>query len=260
MEPESNGTSLPLRLSPPFKRIVWLDNVDSTNDQARRWIAESDEVSGTVVVANKQSRGRGRLGRVWQSPENVGLWVSIVLQPARPVSEWFLYTLYTAVTVADAIESMTGIEVHLKWPNDVLVRGRKCCGILLETIARESNSYLIVGAGINVNQETFPGDLKDTATSIRIESGHEVSRRQLLETWLRVFSEGWDTLDTAVLQSWKKKVQYWGKEVTVVQGEKRVTGLAVDIDTDGALIIETAGMRQKIYAGDVVVENGPILR
>jgi BirA family biotin operon repressor/biotin-[acetyl-CoA-carboxylase] ligase len=242
-------------LPPPFSQLIVLDETDSTNDHAKRLLAGRQAGHGTVVVANSQSRGRGRLERTWESPPDVGLWVSLVLKPEQPLSQWFLFTFLSAVSVGEAIEEIASVPVRLKWPNDVLIRGKKCCGILLETTAISRESFVIVGVGVNVNQVVFPDDLKDIATSLQLEAGLEVSRLGLLRIWLDRFADGWKTLDGSVLERWRKMVDHWGQSVMIIQSDGSVEGVARDVGDDGALIVEVDGALRRIYSGDVKVRR-----
>ncbi len=237
-----------------FSKLVWMEEIDSTNDHAKRLLSAGEMGHGGLVVADRQSHGRGRLARTWDSPAGVGLWMSLVLEPNRRISEWFLYTFLAALTVAEAIEKATGVSVQLKWPNDVMLAGKKCCGILLETTTRRDTSFVILGIGINVNQVDFSSELRPVATSIRLESGRETSRSSLLQCWAECFARDWSRVDESILARWKTKSDMWGRTVHVQQAGTELRGVAKGLASDGALVVDVSGEEMKIYAGDVKVE------
>jgi BirA family biotin operon repressor/biotin-[acetyl-CoA-carboxylase] ligase len=159
----------------PGREIVWLETTGSTMTEAAR-LAASDCPDGTIVGADEQTGGQGRQGRSWHSEKGTGLYVSIVLRPELPPERLPALTLALGLAVREAILEVAGVVCILKWPNDLLADGRKCGGIL----ARATSAAVIAGIGINVNQETFPGDLADTATSLRLVTGLDHSREDLL--------------------------------------------------------------------------------
>ena len=165
------------------------ETLDSTNDLAKE-LAAQGAPEGTVVVAETQTGGRGRLGREWNSPPGVGLYVSLVLRPMLPPMELPQITLTTAVAVVRAVRRVTGVAPGIKWPNDLLLNGKKLGGILTE-METESDRirHVVVGLGLNVNNPAFPPELAATATSLALATGRAFSRVQLLQAWLEEFEE-----------------------------------------------------------------------
>src|SRR5262245_49633110 len=171
------------------KSIYHFFTVDSTNAFASRLLAHGRKIpDGTVIVAEAQTAGRGRLGRPWHSEPENGLYFSIILRPRVPASLAALFTLGTAVAVHDAVERDTRLDVDIKWPNDLLIGRKKVCGILAEIQAEvDLVNTLVIGVGLNVNHSAFPPDIADRATSLRMESGRIQSRIELLIEFLQQF-------------------------------------------------------------------------
>jgi BirA family biotin operon repressor/biotin-[acetyl-CoA-carboxylase] ligase len=237
-----------------------LDEVGSTNDLAMA-LADAGAPHGTAVVAERQTQGRGRLGRTWESPPGVGLWASVVLRPAVPAAAAPAMTLGGGVATAEAIEAEAGIPVALKWPNDVLVDGRKVAGILTELRTRdEAVAHLVVGIGINVHQgrSEFPPELAETAISIRQATGRAVSRVRLLqrlfarlEAWSRRFV---DEGPGAVVAAAAARMPMLGQRVVAVAGAERWEGTAARLDGDGALVIVLpGGGTRRVLAAEVTL-------
>ena len=238
--------------SPPRgegQRIVRLGVVDSTQRVAFE-LADGGAVDRTVVVADTQTAGRGRRGRVWHDAPGDSLLVSIVVRPWLSVADLPKLSLAAAIAVAEALETTTGLHVRLKWPNDVVVNGRKLAGILLESrIGAEA--IVVAGIGVNLRQRTFPGALAGTATSVDLEGGRAAGSEELLEALLDAFdrwktcleSEGFAPLRTR----WLALADTIGRAVTV--GEH--AGVAVDLSEDGALVLRQAGGLKHIASGEV---------
>ncbi|MFQ5677332.1 MAG: biotin--[acetyl-CoA-carboxylase] ligase, partial [bacterium] len=164
------------------KRIFAFEKLGSTNNFAKR-LVQNGEGEGTLVIANHQTSGRGRYDRRWHAPANLGLWFSIVLQPRLPGEKFGILSLLAAVAVAKSVEAITRLSPELKWPNDVLVNLKKISGILIESqLWKKERDSLVLGIGVNVNQSEadFPTELRNLATSLRIESGERVDRTHLL--------------------------------------------------------------------------------
>ncbi len=164
------------------RKIYAFQRVTSTNDLAKR-LAEKGEPEGALIIADCQTKGRGRFQRHWQSPPGTGLWFSIILRPKISVENLETIPLLTGVSVAQAIETVTGLKPILKWPNDILLTSKKVCGILIESsFTQEKLNYLVLGIGINVNQQPldFSDEIRNRSTSLSIESDHSVDRKDLL--------------------------------------------------------------------------------
>ena len=224
----------------------------STNDLA--WdLAASGAPSGTTVSAEYQSSGRGRLGRSWFSPVGSGLWVSLLIRPDWPLKMAGLLTLGVGVATAGVIASY-GADSGLKWPNDVLIRGRKVAGILTESRTEAGRiSVAVIGVGINVHQEeeNFPPELRDIATSLCIE-GCRVSRSELLAGLLNRVEKVLAQEPEDILRNWEALAPGWGDTVRVEAGEETLHGRMTGLSDSGALILEVPeGGTRTIHAGDV---------
>ncbi|RPJ64236.1 MAG: biotin--[acetyl-CoA-carboxylase] ligase [Dehalococcoidia bacterium] len=233
------------------KTAYYIPVTSSTMDEARI-LAEQDAPEGTAIIAGKQQTGRGRMGRAWLSPEG-GLATSIILRP--PVDALRLLPAIASVAVYKTIEIM-GIHASIKWPNDVLISGKKVCGILIENTFNEVNLvYSVIGIGINVNFETtlFP-EIADIATSLSIELGKEVS---VAEVALNLYSEMenlYDRIDEPdfILGEWIRHMGTIGKRVSAKFGIRTIEGIAQAINPDGNLVLRLDdGSLHEIIAGDV---------
>jgi BirA family transcriptional regulator, biotin operon repressor / biotin---[acetyl-CoA-carboxylase] ligase len=238
--------------------IHYHETLGSTNDLAKE-LGSKGAPEGTVVVAETQTRGRGRLGRDWNSPPGAGLYVSLLLRPALPPEELPQITLTAAVAVAKAVVAVTGLTPGIKWPNDLLWDGKKLGGILTE-METESDCirHLVVGVGVNVNNRDFPPELEATATSLTLAGGVAVSRLRLLRAYLEEFDALYGRFLNrefdAILSQWKEYAVTLGRVVTVRQGLKEISGLAVAVAPDGALLIETRpGEVVRVTSGEIAL-------
>lgn len=238
------------------------EEVDSTNTKAREK-AEQGAAEGTAVVAEKQNRGKGRLGRDWESPASKGVWMSVILRPGISPREAPQLVFVAAVAVVRAVEKVTGMKADIKWPNDILIGGRKVCGILTELSAQmESVNHVIIGMGMNVNHdsEDFSEEIAQKAVSLKIAGGRSFSRAEtaramlvcLEQTYGEYISEGF----TYIMEIWKKRSATLGRSVSVLCGEETIKGKAVDLDKDGLLIVvDEDGREHRILAGDVSLRS-----
>lgn len=233
--------------------------VQSTNDTLTQ-MAEAGAPHGTVVTSEEQTKGRGRLGRIWHSPPGTGVYVSILLRPPFPPEKAPAISIMTALALADAIRVYLPDDVRIKWPNDVWIGGRKVAGILTELSAEKGKiDYIVVGTGINVNHGVgnFPEELRPIATSIRRALKRKVGRIEVLQNFLRNFEAEYDRYVKHGLKKSHRKVRQYsaliGQPITIRTGNHEVTGMAVDIDVEGRLIIERDGVRLPITAGEVTV-------
>lgn len=231
----------------------------STNDAARQ-LAELGAPEGTLVLAEKQTQGRGRLGRTWLSETGAGIYASILLRPRLKPRDAAVLTLVAAVAASEAIGQVCGLTTDIKWPNDLLLSGRKCCGILSEMQAeRDEIRYVIVGTGINVNHSAFPEELDRRATSLCIEGRQDYSRVAVLCEFLRRFELLYDDLQrgnlATVLQRWVDRSSFaFGKQVTVDLGSgKKVEGQTSGLSELGNLKVKLAdGRVEDVLSGDIV--------
>lgn len=233
--------------------------VKSTNDLVAQ-MAETGAPEGLIVTAEQQSQGRGRLGRIWFSPESTGIYVSILLRPRLKPEQAPGLSIMTAVALAETLEPYAPGEVAIKWPNDILLSGKKMCGILTELSAEKSKiHHVVVGVGINVNQKAadFPPDIRRIATSLRASTKHVVNRAELLKAFLRNFEEEYLAYQKYGLKKAQRRLRKFskmlGKTVRLLSGDNIIEGVATDIDPSGALILYHGGKRMVISAGEVSV-------
>ncbi len=235
------------------RNFIYSDEVDSTNSV----LLTSKEFAqnGTVILAEHQSKGRGRKNREWLSSPGQNLTFSILLKRDLKESKINMINLGAAISVAQAIENLYQLNVELKWPNDVLIGKKKIAGILIESTSKGNKiSKLVVGIGINVNQPNFPGKFDIPPTSVRKEFHSLVSREKLLSEVLNNFES---ILDEAkedykkILNNWRSRCKMIGEKVKIVDEEKTRFGLFEDIDDDGFLILKQGEKREKIHYGDV---------
>lgn len=239
--------------------IYYFSEIDSTNNEAKKQ-ANLGCPEGSIVLAETQNGGRGRLSRGWFSPTSKGIWLSVVLRPPFNPYDAPKCTLLAAVAVTKAIRSSTGIECGIKWPNDILYQGKKIVGILTEMSAEiDAINHVVIGMGINVNikQQDFPDELMDIATSLSIVAGHDVSRLALLNAVLIELEEAYDNVIqrgfSEMLDEWRKLSVTLGKHVNVVGSGREFSGIAMDIDNDGALLVQGKETLEKVLAGDVSI-------
>jgi BirA family biotin operon repressor/biotin-[acetyl-CoA-carboxylase] ligase len=234
------------------------DKVESTNDIAKDFAIKGYR-EGTVVIADSQSRGRGRLGRRWESPSGVGIYLSIILKPEKVMPQ---LTLVTGISVVEAIQHITCYEeslrsrscAGLKWPNDIIINGKKVGGILTEGILK--GSRVIVGIGVNVNTELsmFPDELRDRATSLLIGTGKRTDRNLLIAELLNRFEYRYKRFleGDEVITEWKGFSNTVGRRISVNIGDKTLDGIAEMLDNDGSLMLRLDnGSLKKITAGEV---------
>jgi len=240
------------------RTIYAYDTVVSTQSLAHE-AASKGAPEGTLVVAEQQTGGKGRLGRQWHSPKGSGIWMSLVVRPAIPLPRTPQMTLLTAVAVSQAIRQTVGVSPAIKWPNDIFVGDKKVCGILTELNAESDRvNYLVIGIGINVNTAAsdFPEELREVATSLRIESGQAIKRALFIQNVCRIFENEYEYYLRCgfeqVKQAWEKNSYTIGRQVTVRTIHSTLEGRAVGLDPEGVLIVEdAAGNRHKVYSADV---------
>ena len=239
------------------RKIFTYDSIDSTNTCAKT-LANNGAEEGTVVIADHQTAGRGRLGRIWHVEPGSSLLFSIIIRPTFTMDIVGLLPFFAAVGIAFAIEKVTNTQCECKWPNDILINGRKCCGILMEsTIQQDKLDYVVIGIGLNVNQNIFPSELKGKATSLSNECGTEFDRRN-------VFSHIMSSLDSlyidvsrgdfkSVLMEWKARTAIFSKQITLTQAADVINGTAIALADDGGLVVDTTTGRHTFHAGDVTI-------
>ena len=240
------------------RMVHYFHSLDSTNSKAYQ-LGLNGAKEGEVVIAESQEKGRGRLGRRWFSPPFLNLYLSVILRPKILPHQASLITLMAAVATAGAIEKFSGLPPMIKWPNDILLRDRKVAGLLNEIHSEMDRiHFVILGIGVNLNMDgkMFRKEIRTVATSLKIEMGRRVSRKAFLqflllelEAWYSIFlKEG----SSPVLKAWRERAQIKGRRVKVTFFGETLAGVAVDVDSDGALILKTEdGKRKRVVAGDV---------
>lgn len=238
------------------------EQTTSTNDVVEK-LARDGVKEGVVVFAESQTKGRGRLGRVWTSPARKGLWFSILLRPAMRPQETTQLTVAAATAVWRAINAVTDLQPEIKWPNDLLYRGKKLVGILTELSAevdQVKHITLGIGVSVNVTASEFPQELRKMATSLRIELGKPVLRAELATAILRELDVDYARIGAGkfpqLADEWEERCSTIGKQVVVGIGARKVRGCAESLDDDGALLLRTEhGRLERIIGGDVTLEK-----
>ncbi len=239
-------------------RVRCFEETDSTNLQACR-LGDEGEIDGLVVIADRQTSGKGRMGRQWESPGGVNLYASILLRPAILPFEAPKLTFLSAVAVCRAITSCTGLQPTVKWPNDILLGGAKVAGLLNEMSSETDQvHYVVLGIGVNLNMRAnqFPADLRYPATSLAIVAGQPVSRLDFVRTLLREIDALYQIYleqgSAPIMAAWTELCDLTGKAVEVDCNQLKIAGTMIGLAEDGALLVRTAtGKIENIYAGDV---------
>lgn len=238
--------------------VIYFPSVGSTNDFAKQ-IAEQGATEGTLVVAEEQTDGRGRLGRKWVSAHGSGVWMSLILRPQILLQDAPKITLVAALALVKAIRATTGLSVTIKWPNDIVYQDYKVAGILTEMSGElDRVKYLVVGMGINVNtqQPDFPEELRTIATSLAIQTSQKHSRVGLIQAILKHFEELYLVFLSgdfpSILAEWKANCSTLGKEIRVSGLRESLTGKALDVAIDGTLQLQLAdGTIMSVVSGDI---------
>jgi BirA family biotin operon repressor/biotin-[acetyl-CoA-carboxylase] ligase len=241
------------------REILFFETVSSTNTVALELAEKATE--GTVVLADSQDKGRGRLGRIWISPSGVNIYMSIILRPQIKPKDGSLITIMSAVACAEAIRNVTGVKITTKWPNDLMIKNKKVGGILTELKTQQQKiTSAIVGIGINVNTDVreFPVDMKQRATSLKNEAGVSYSREPIVAEILNEMDRWYKTLTTlekeAILQAWKNLTSTLGRKVKIITPQETITGTAEAIDNEGMLIVRLpSGKSKRINSGDLKI-------
>ena len=245
----------PLRVG---SEILVFDALDSTNDLAKQYL-EKDAAEGLVLIAESQTGGRGRMGRSWLSLPGVGLYLSVILKPKIQPQRMPQLPLLAGLATTLAVNEFTRRKTRLKWPNDVLLNGRKLCGILCEYyLASSGEAGVVVGIGINVNHspQDFPDDLKSSATSLLIETGNPVDRLALVRALIvnldQQYTAFLDNGEQAVIEKWLQNSDMAGKQITVTQGKSSTRGIALGLDPQGRLLmLSEKGVELAFDSGEV---------
>ena len=241
------------------RNFIYCEEVDSTNsllfDKSNNY-----NQNGTVLLAEKQNKGKGRKDRVWYSAKDQNLTFSILLNSKKYLSvNPNLINFGTSLAVALSIENLYQLRVSLKWPNDVLINGKKAAGILLETSSRGSKrEKIVIGVGLNVNQTFFQGNFNIQPTSIKAELNHLVEREKILAEILNNFEEIIEKVENEsawILNDWRAHCNLIGDKISVIEGDIVKYGIFEDIDDEGYLLLKTDNKIEKIHFGDVSITN-----
>ena len=239
------------------RKIVHKESLESTNVMAFK-LASAGEAEGTCVVTEVQSKGKGRLGRVWSSPAGKNIYCSIILRPAIHPSQAYPITFLSSLAVYDTVEAITGTAPTLKWPNDVLMNGRKICGTLLE-LSTEADMvrFVVVGIGLNVNmgEKEVPEEIQQKASSLLIETKKTYERSlvcgMLFSALERYYARFKEEGAESISRLWEEKAGIKGRFMEITQMGETHRGICIGVDSDGAIILDVDGVKKKIIAGDV---------
>lgn len=243
------------------RNLLFFEEVDSTNNVIKKE-AENGAPDGTLAIAEIQTAGRGRRGRSWSSPKGSGIWMSYLLRPEIAPGNASMLTLVAAMAARKAIYQETGLEALIKWPNDIVVRGKKICGILTEMNAEvDWVHYVVIGIGFNVNTKEFPEEIRPVATSLQIEMEHTVNRSNIIAKFGKAFEEYYDlflqTEDLCqIMEEYNKNLANNGKEVRIIETNNEYTGVAKGINEMGELIVMgDDGQEHIVRSGEVSVRG-----
>ncbi len=237
------------------RNFIYADEIDSTNSFLLNKSNKNNN-DGTVLLAEKQNKGRGRKERIWYSAKAQNLTFSILLTNKKYFNDNFgLINFASSLAVALSIENLYQLRTELKWPNDVLVNGKKIAGILLESSSQGSKiDKLVIGMGINVNQTLFQGSFTVPPTSVKTELNENVDRERLLAEILNIFEEILPKILKSpgdLMRDWKSRCRLIGEKISVVEGDNVKYGIFDDLDENGFLLLKNKGKIEKIYFGDV---------
>ncbi|MFC1548732.1 biotin--[acetyl-CoA-carboxylase] ligase [Candidatus Omnitrophota bacterium] len=238
------------------KDILYFDSIGSTNNKAYE-LAEAGEPEGTLVIAESQTHGKGRIGRKWMSPKGTGIYMSLILRPDVEADEIPSVTLITAAAIISALKKVYSLKAKMKWPNDILIGGKKVCGILTEIKAQPDRvEFLVLGIGINVN--TPSSKLPPEGTSLKNECGRHIDRVELAKNMLVEIEKDYSKFSKKGFAALREECMDYsltlGKRVKVSEHHRSIEGVAVDIDEKGALIVKTDnGELKRVFSGDVVL-------
>lgn len=243
------------------RAVHYFEELGSTNIQAKLE-AESGAAEGMLVVADMQTAGRGRRGRTWNSPAGINVYFTLILKPSYAPDKASMVTLLMALAVAEGICVTCGVEAKIKWPNDVVVNGKKVCGILTEMSAeRGSIHYVVIGVGVNVGLQEFPPEIKNFATSLQAECGREVPKAVLIANIMRSFEKYYENFRRntdlgGIREKYNSLLVNRDREVRVLDPKGEYQGIALGIDEKGELLVERQdGSVAKVYAGEVSVRG-----
>ena len=244
------------------REMIYFDTISSTNTKAKE-MADKGAEDGTVIISEEQKGGRGRFGREWTSPKHKGIWMSIILRPHVNPNDISIVTQVAAASVVEAGLEM-GFDFYVKWPNDIIMNDKKVCGILTEMSGELNHiNYVVLGIGVNVNQDIddFPDDLRERASSVKIESGKYVSRQELCAKILNHFETLYDSFlrdkkGIRAITICREKSILIGKDVRVMRGNDTFDAKVLDLNSAGELVVRKKdGAEERLFSGEVSVRG-----
>ena len=244
------------------KKLYYFSTIDSTNQYAKK-LGEEQAPDGTIVIADEQTAGKGRSGRHWVTPPKSAIAFTILVRPKLPPSRISMVTLVKGLAVCNAIRQLYSLPAGIKWPNDVVIHGRKICGILTEMSAEmDGVHYVVIGTGINANLTSFPEEIRDIATSLELELGHPVDRAQVLCRVIELFEQYYELFEkrgdlTDLQEMYNKELLNLNQKVRVLDPKGAYTGTALGIDPEGELLVkrDDDGQTVKVWSGEVSVRG-----
>lgn len=242
------------------KNCLCFSTLESTNEYAKE-LAKKESVHGTLIVANAQTAGKGRRGRIWQSQEGTTISMSLCLEPKLSTDKVSGLTLVAALAVAEAIRKVTGAKPRIKWPNDIVLNGKKICGILTEMCFKAEAYAVVVGVGINVNADNFPEEIKEVASSLKLETGKYISREKLIAAVMKYFEQFYEQYEktedlTLLKQHYESMLANIDSQVRVLDPQTPYTGIAKGITPAGNLVVVCEdGTEKEVYSGEVSVRG-----
>ena len=241
------------------KNIYFFEDLDSTNEYAKTLADKLED--GDIVVCNNQTNGKGRLDRSWHGSKDKNIYMSLILKPNLELMNVWQITLLSGLLICQTIENILGIKAYIKWPNDIIINSKKVCGILTEVSAQiDRLKYIILGIGINVNEDIFDDSIKDKASSLYLEYGKEIDRNEFLALFLQNFEEIYfEYLENRdfkpYLEKYKSICINIGKEARIFSNNKVIDGKILDISDLGHLIVENEDGNNIILSGEVSIRN-----
>lgn len=237
------------------KSVFCYESVGSTNDVAHRF-AKDGARSGTIILADFQTKGRGRNAKKWVAQKGENIVTSVILRPTVSLENLTYLPLLAALSVAQTVEEIIGERVEIKWPNDILIRRKKVSGVLVETSAQAGAvDYVVVGIGLNVNQAQFPDDLAERATSLFLETGVLHDQATLFVSLMRFLDANYARLESgdteSILSMWRAHCEMFGKHITFYQGDLKREGIALDIDERGFLKVEIEQKEERLSQAEI---------
>ncbi|SHJ94444.1 biotin--[acetyl-CoA-carboxylase] ligase [Hespellia stercorisuis] len=243
------------------REIAYFEETDSTNTQAKK-LGDAGAPHGTLAVADKQCAGKGRRGRGWDSPSGSGIFMSILLRPDMEPSKAPMLTLVMAVSVAQAVCETEGVDTLIKWPNDIVVNGKKVCGILTEMSTEvDFINHVVIGVGINVNTGAFPEEIAQKATSLRLEMGHPVKRSPLIASVMHFFEVNYEQFQKVgnlsfLQETYNRMLVNRDRDVRILAPGNEYNAHAIGINEQGELLVRRGdGRTEAVYSGEVSVRG-----